>query len=193
MICLIAFLGNYGTQYEKTRHNTAWQFLQTLPFYNTLSWQDKFTGKYAFISRNKSDNFDKVHLLLPHTYMNLSGESVGSAVQFFKLKAEEVLIVHDEIELALGVVSLKWSGGLGGHNGLRSVKQNLGTEDFWRLRFGISKPEGKDIANYVLSPFSKSERQTLDFSFGIARGVLEKLLVAEDPHTLLPEYAKVKI
>ena len=93
--------------------------------------------------------------------MNLSGEAIADAAAFFKVKGEEILVVHDELELPVGTASLKWSGGLGGHNGLRSAKASLGTADFWRLRFGIGRPDHPDVAAYVLSDFTSDERITL--------------------------------
>ena len=157
MIKLVAFLGNYGSEYEHTRHNVAWQFASQLPFYNKLSFQQKFKGDYAAVETQtlaqwfcetkmyaKKDGStapipenapEKIYFLKPLTYMNLSGESVGELAHFFKINPDEILVVHDELELPMGTVSLKWSGGLGGHNGLRSMKATFGTADFWRLRF----------------------------------------------------------
>ena len=110
-----------------------------------------------------------MHLLKPETFMNLSGESVGAAASFFGIKPESILIVHDELELKPGILSFKWAGGLGGHNGLRSVKAVLGTADFFRLRIGIGRPDfsgqggnaSPDIAGYVLSRFAPSEHELL--------------------------------
>ena len=180
MIKLVAFLGNYGSEYEKTRHNVAWQFASQLPFYNRLNFQNKFKGDYAVVETSvlahwfaetgmysKKDGSDpivpggspdKIYFLKPLTYMNLSGESVGELARFYKILPEEILVVHDELELPLGTVSLKWSGGLGGHNGLRSMKSTFGTADFWRLRFGLTKPQNRDIADYVLSNFTADEQ-----------------------------------
>ena len=215
MIRLVAFLGNYGAEYEKTRHNTAWLFASALPFYNRLSWQQKFSGQYAVLSYSEflaaaeqtipallnkegrlvspKEPVDKIYFLKPETYMNLSGESIGKLAQFFKIKPEEILVVHDELELPPGTYSLKWSGGLAGHNGLRSTKAVLGTADFWRLRFGIGRPDGKDIANYVLSAFSKDESITMSLAFDAAAVLLGKVLLASDPQRLLPEWGKKKV
>lgn len=124
--------------------------------------------------------------------MNLSGESILEACQFFRIPPEEVLVVHDELELAPGLVSLKWSGGLGGHNGLRSAKASLGTADFWRLRFGIGRPTHPDVASYVLSDFSPDEKillsQVWPQASELLLGVLEK-----GPEPFLPEWAKKKV
>ena len=162
MISLVVFLGNYGREYEKTRHNAAWIFEESLPLASKLNWQSKFKGQYAVLDRaviaEMSESIcgtqlkcpasagEKVYFLKPETYMNLSGESIGALAAFYKIKPEEVLVIHDELELAPGTVSLKWSGGLGGHNGLRSTKAVLGTADFWRIRIGIGRPDHSDIA-----------------------------------------------
>ncbi|MDE5899255.1 MAG: aminoacyl-tRNA hydrolase [Treponemataceae bacterium] len=214
MIRLVAFLGNYGREYERTRHNAAWQFADALPFAGRLGWQEKFHGSYAAAERaalreafvecgllpasggglpRSADGAERVFFLKPETYMNLSGQSVGALADFFKIAPEEILVVHDELELPLGTVGLKWSGGLGGHNGLRSVKASLGTADFWRLRFGISKPSGADIAEYVLSPFLPDERIVLSQVFPQAAALLAKALVSADAARLLPEWRKKKL
>jgi len=189
MISLVAFLGNYGRQYAGNRHNVAWQFADAFPPTSSLSWQKKFKAQYA----NRQDASGKiVHFIKPETFMNLSGDSIGEACRFFKLKPEEVLVVHDELELPLGTISLKWSGGLGGHNGLRSANSALGTPDFWRLRFGIGRPEHPDVAGYVLSDFSSDERITLSLVWPPA-GALLLAVLENDPQTLLKEWAKKKV
>ena len=188
MILLVAFLGNFGKQYAGNRHNVAWQFADSVDFVSSLSWQKKFKAQYA------SKQFDgtSVHFLKPETFMNLSGESIIEACSFFRLKPENVLVIHDELELPLGTVSLKWSGGLGGHNGLRSTKASLGTADFWRLRFGIGRPEHPDVAAFVLSDFSSDERIALSLVWPATGELLSKIL-AQDPEPFLKEWAKKKI
>lgn len=136
---------------------------------------------------------EKIYFLKPETYMNLSGESIGELAHFFKIKPEEILVVHDELELKPGTISFKWSGGLGGHNGLRSTKATLGTADFWRLRFGIGRPNHPDVACYVLSRFSEDELITLDIAFSKAAKLLAKALTATKPERLLKEWGKVLI
>ncbi len=189
MISLVAFLGNYGREYERTRHNVAWQFADSLPFADTLNWQRKFKGLYA-----AADDLgpERVYFLKPETYMNLSGESVGELARFFKITPERILLVHDELELPPGTVSLKWSGGLGGHNGLRSAKAVLGTADFWRFRFGIGRPDHADVAGYVLSEFTADERIILSQIFPQSAAMLAQALKAE-PQKLLPEWNKKKL
>ena len=215
MIQLVVFLGNYGSEYSKTRHNVAWQFLDSLPFSSRFSWQQKFKGEFLSFSREElsslfceskilctkdgspvkvSDNAPpKVYFLKPLTYMNNSGLSAIELASFFKIKPEEILVVHDELEMALGFVSLKFSGGLGAHNGLRSMKSVFNTPDFWRLRFGLSKPSGVDIADYVLSPFSQDERIVLDSVFTQTHNLFAEILLSSSPEKLLQNWSKKKL
>lgn len=214
MIKLVAFLGNYGKEYEKTRHNVAWQFEDSLPFAAKLSWQKKFKGNFAVVEPellagwcaesgilSKKDGsavivppeMEKIYFLKPETYMNLSGESIIEICGFYKIKPEETLVVHDELELPLGTVSLKWSGGLGGHNGLRSTRQVFGTADFWRLRFGLTKPVGRDIADYVLGKFTGDEQIVLSQVFPQAAELLAKVLFSKEPAKFIQEWGKKKL
>jgi PTH1 family peptidyl-tRNA hydrolase len=124
--------------------------------------------------------------------MNRSGDSVWAAAVFFKIKPEHILVIHDELELSLGQVSLKFSGGLGGHNGLRSMKARFGTADFWRLRIGIGRPGHDDISGWVLSDFSPPERTILGPVLEAAAKALIRALVF-GPQGLLPEWSKKKI
>ena len=195
MISLVAFLGNVGRQYAGNRHNVAWQFADSLDCMETLSWQSKFKGQYAVYRMMPSASEAEprtIYFLKPETLMNLSGESIGAACDFFRLKPESVLVVHDELELPLGTVSLKWSGGLGGHNGLRSTKAALGTADFWRLRFGIGRPNHPDIASYVLSDFSPEERITLSRVWPQV-GTLFSEILEKGPEPFLKEWAKKRL
>lgn len=185
LIELVAFLGNTGKQYERNRHNAAWLFADSLSSVSILSWSKKFKGESATLNALGR----KIQLLKPHTFMNLSGESIAEAASFYKIKPERILVVHDELELPAGTFGLKWSGGLGGHNGLRSAKACLGTADFWRLRFGIGRPPHDDVALWVLSDFSKDELPAMNAAFQGAAGLFDALL-NEDPKKLLPEWKK---
>ena len=205
MIELTAFLGNPGGQYAATRHNAGRLLAERLPFYRSLEWRGKFQGRYAALdaARLQSDCGSaagasgmaapaKLHFLMPETYMNLSGDSVAAAAAFFKIPPERVLAVHDELELPLGTASLKFSGGLGGHNGLRSLKARLGSADFWRLRIGIGRPPHDDISGWVLSNFSPDETPLADQVLESCAGALVQALLA-GPETLLPQWSKKQI
>ncbi|MDR0601312.1 MAG: aminoacyl-tRNA hydrolase [Treponema sp.] len=191
MIELAVFLGNPGREYARNRHNAGRLLAEKLPFYESLAWRKKHRGLYAapdaafFAGR-------RVHLLMPETYMNLSGESAGEAASFFRIKAEDVLVVHDELELPLGIAAFKFGGGLGGHNGLRSIKAALGTADFWRFRIGIGRPSHDDISGWVLSDFSAAEEETLEPVLAASvQALLEAL--CSGPESLLPEWSRKTI
>lgn len=160
MIKLFVFLGNHGREYRGNRHNVAWQFLESLWLYPSLSWQRGFKGRWAAADGVAGRRW----FIAPETYMNLSGESAAEIARFYKVEPGETLVVHDELELPFGFFGLKDGGGLGGHNGLRSMKERFGTADFKRLRFGIGRPGHDDISGWVLSDFSADEREKLDCS-----------------------------
>jgi peptidyl-tRNA hydrolase, PTH1 family len=188
LIKLYAFLGNYGREYAGNRHNVAWQFLESLPFYGDLKWDRKFKGRYAM----RETDGGRCYYLLPETYMNLSGDSAAELMRFFHIEASEILAIHDELEVAFGTFGLKQGGGLGGHNGLRSLEARLGTRDFARLRFGIGRPEHDDIALYVLSDFTKEEREALVCAVFPAAAKALEAIGAEGFEQALAKYQKVK-
>ena len=113
LISLITFLGNPGKNYEYTRHNAAWLLAEKIPFFSSLVWQEKFKGKHASFT----DKGNRLTFLMPQTYMNLSGDCLQSCMSFFRIEPNEVIVVHDEIELPFGTIGFRKGGGLGGHNG----------------------------------------------------------------------------
>ena len=203
MIKLAAFFGNPGLKYSRNRHNAGRMLAQALPFFSSLSWQKKFKGLYA--AWQPAGALDNIHFLMPETYMNLSGESVFAAASFFKIKLEEIIVVHDELELPLGTISLKYSGGLGGHNGLRSMKKCFNSADFWRLRIGLGRPDSRlpgegsapkqaspEITDWVLSNFTGSELELLEPTLVMGVELLLQTF-SNEPESLLPLWAKKKI
>jgi PTH1 family peptidyl-tRNA hydrolase len=149
MIKLVVALGNPGREYEDTRHNIAWLVLDKFQAISSANWKSKFKGEYTDISIKG----EKVYFLKPSTYMNLSGESVQPLCKFFKIKPEEILVIHDELDLPFGQVVFKKGGGLAGHNGLKSITQHMGTQNFLRLRVGIDRPVHGSVSSWVLSKF----------------------------------------
>ncbi len=149
MIKLVVALGNPGIEYEMTRHNIAWLLLDCFDALENKPWKEKFKGLYTELSVLG----EKRYFLKPMTYMNLSGESVLPLCQFYKIKAEEVLVVQDEIDLSFGQIMFKKGGGLAGHNGLKSIAQHLGSSDFLRLRMGIGRPIHGSVSSWVLGKF----------------------------------------
>ena len=153
---LVAGLGNPGRAYERNRHNVGWMVVEELARRHSGSWRGKFSGRLAEIRIDGR----RVALLAPETYMNESGRSVGAALRFFKLEPQDLLVVHDEGDLDLGRIQARSGGGLAGHNGLRSVAEQLGTPDFLRLRVGVGRPERGDprpLSDYVLSDFTPED------------------------------------
>ncbi len=158
MFRFVTFLGNPGEKYSGTRHNMGWMISECCQFLQQLSWVKKFKGVYAV----QVFNGERVYFLKPLTYMNKSGDSVQELLHFFKIKPEELLVVYDDIELDFGYLDVKKGGGLGGHNGLKSIAQRLGTRDFYRFRIGVSRPaEGEDVSAYVLGGFKPDEKKDL--------------------------------
>ncbi|MBB6478389.1 aminoacyl-tRNA hydrolase [Spirochaeta isovalerica] len=153
MIRMMVFLGNPGLQYKNTRHNAAWLCSDYMDELKNGHWQNKFKG--SWLSCGSEDR--KVIYLKPETYMNKSGESVGAAASFFKIKPEEILVVHDDLELPFGEIGFRTGGGLAGHNGLKSISSHLGTRDFHRFRIGIGRPVHGSISSWVTGRFSGEE------------------------------------
>lgn len=157
MIKLVVGLGNPGEKYQKTRHNAGFWFLDLLE--KRFVEEKKFQGEYAKVVLAGKP----VHLLKPLTFMNASGRSVSACAKFYGIAPEEILVVHDELDLAEGVIRLKFDGGHGGHNGLRDIQSALGTKAFYRLRVGIDRPKTKEeVVNYVLDYPSKIARENID-------------------------------
>ena len=217
MIKLVAFLGNYGKEYEKTRHNVSWYFEDSLPFAGKLSWQNKFKGEIASFTPQELSQWacdtkiwskkdgspvlvpeespSHIYFLKPLTYMNLSGDSIIEVTNFYKIQPSEIMVVHDELELEPGFVSLNWSGGLGGHNGLRSTKAVLNTPDFFRLRFGIGRPDNDNIgvADWVLSRFTAEQQELMQNVFSQTNLLLVKVLLSKEPKDLVQGWGKKKL
>jgi PTH1 family peptidyl-tRNA hydrolase len=173
-IQLIVGLGNPGAEYEHTRHNAGAWFVEELAqkAHKSLRRETKFQGMHCFAHLDKND----CHLLVPNTYMNHSGISVKAVASFYKIDPAAILIAHDEIDLPVGQVRLKYEGGHGGHNGLRDIIQHLGTNKFYRLRIGVGRPTSKEVVDYVLEPPKRAEREQIDAGLLRANDVLALVL-----------------
>ncbi|MCP3140743.1 aminoacyl-tRNA hydrolase [Pyxidicoccus xibeiensis] len=171
---LIVGLGNPGREYERNRHNIGFMVVEALlPRARGELNQEKFAAKVG----QGTLAGERVLFVEPQTYMNLSGRSVAEAARFYKVAVEDVLVIHDELDLPFGRLQLKAGGGSGGHNGLKSTVASLGDESFIRLRFGIGKPEGPNarerVSGYVLGNFDDGERRQLDELIGRAVDMTE--------------------
>ena len=149
---LIAGLGNPGREYEQTRHNLGWLVVDELARRHGGSFRSKFSGRLS----EERIGEKKIALLKPETYMNESGRSIAAAASFFKVDPGALLVVHDDVDLESERLQARLGGGLAGHNGLRSIAQALGTNDFLRLRIGVGRPgrgDRRSVSDYVLSRF----------------------------------------
>lgn len=174
---LLVGLGNPGSKYQGTRHNIGFDAMACLVRrFGLTTGGERFGGRFG-TGRVEGE---PVSWLCPQTYMNLSGDSVGSVVQFYKLTPDDVFVFHDDLDIASGRIKMKRGGGHGGHNGLRSIQQALSSPDFFRVRLGIGRPPGgakaMDPARYVLEPFTTEERVILDDSLAKLPELLPILL-----------------
>jgi peptidyl-tRNA hydrolase, PTH1 family len=153
---LIVGLGNPGREHEGDRHNAGWMVVDELARRHDGSFKSKFSGQLAEL---RLDDL-RLALLKPETYMNVSGRSLGAAARFFKVPVEAIVVVHDDVDLAAGRLQARLGGGLAGHNGLRSIASELGSQEFLRLRIGVGRPgrgDRRDVADYVLSRFERED------------------------------------
>jgi peptidyl-tRNA hydrolase, PTH1 family len=169
-IRLIVGLGNPGAEYEPTRHNAGFWWLDEFARKHGVRFRDenKFHGQVARVQEHGRDTW----LLKPQTFMNASGRAVTALALFYKILPDEILVVHDELDLPPGSAKLKLGGGHGGHNGLKDIIAHLSTRDFWRLRIGIGHPgERSEVVNFVLKPPRKEEQELIDGALQRAQDV----------------------
>lgn len=153
---LVAGLGNPGPEHAHDRHNAGWMAVDELARRHDGSFRSKFSGRLAELRVGEA----RLALLKPETYMNLSGGPVGAAARFFKVEPDALVVVHDDVDLEPGRLQVRLGGGLAGHNGLRSIAQALGTQEFLRVRVGVGRPgrgDRRDVADFVLSRFEPEE------------------------------------
>ena len=155
---LIVGLGNPGREYEKTRHNAGFIAMDFFANKKAIGYVEKFGGLFNKIRVGDNDVF----LLKPLTYMNNSGQSVIQAVNFYKINPADIVVMHDDMDIPVGDVRYKTKGSAGGHNGIKSIIQHLGTQEFKRVKIGVSKPIEMTVVDYVLGKFSKEDRKLID-------------------------------
>lgn len=171
-IKLIIGLANPGERYALTRHNAGEWFVHLLTQHNSWRLESSLSSRVI-----KQMGPPPLLLAIPTTYMNLSGQAVQAMSHYYKITPEEILIAHDEIDLPAGTIRLKQAGGHGGHNGLRSIIQHLGTPAFWRLRIGVGRPaEASQVEHYVLHAPGKEEQASIDAALNRAQEILPLLL-----------------
>lgn len=176
---IIVGLGNPDKEYENTRHNTGFMTIDALASKCNISINK---NKHKALIGDGSINGEKVLLVKPQTYMNLSGDSVVEIVNFYKESIDNLIIVFDDIDIPLGKIRIKNNGSAGTHNGMKSIVNRLNTQDFKRIKVGIGKNDGIDLISYVLGKFSAEERKLLDGSIDNAVNAIIKIV--EDKNTV---------
>lgn len=172
---LIVGLGNPGKEYDKTRHNVGFMAVDNYILKKNLGcdWKSKFDG---LILQTEINN-EKVIFLKPITYMNLSGDSVKKVVDFFKINISDILVISDDLDLQVGNFKLKSSGSSGGHNGLKNIALRLGTDEFKRLKVGISKNDNGDVKDYVLGKINNNDYDIISKLFDYLVDVIDDFFV----------------
>jgi PTH1 family peptidyl-tRNA hydrolase len=175
-IRLVVGLGNPGKEYERTRHNAGFWLVER--FAKASGAALRKDGKFqALVGRDEGSG---VWLLLPQSFMNGSGRSVQMLAGFFKIKPEEILVVHDELDFAPGVARVKQGGGIAGHNGLKDISTRLGSHDYWRLRLGVGRPPaGREGADYVLEKPPAEDKTAIDEAIEKSLAVLPQMLAGD--------------
>lgn len=189
MIRLLVGLGNPGPEYEATRHNAGFWFIDEAArqLGANLAIERGYSGRAARVNRGEGP----VWLLQPLTFMNLSGKSVAALARFFKIAPSEILVAHDELDLLPGQVKIKLGGSHAGHNGLKDIQAQLGSADFWRLRLGIGHPGVKaEVINYVLRKPLAEQREAIDKSIEQSIKALDLLLSGNMEHAMMKIHAK---
>jgi peptidyl-tRNA hydrolase, PTH1 family len=189
-IRLVVGLGNPGKEYERTRHNAGFWLVERFASANGIALR-KDPKYQALVGRMEGGSVagsvagnaaagSQAWLLLPQSFMNASGRAVQMLAGFFKIKPEEILVVHDELDFPPGTARIKQGGGIAGHNGLRDISQRIGSHDYWRLRLGVGKPPpGTDGADYVLQKPSQEDREAIDFSIAKSLEILPQCLAGD--------------
>ena len=192
---LIAGLGNPGPEYSETRHNAGFWFVDACArkLGARLASESRYFGEAARIRAEGQD----LWLFKPLTFMNRSGQAVAALARFYKISPEEILVVHDELDLLPGEIRLKQGGGIGGHNGLKDIAAHLGSGDFWRLRLGIGHPRNlgmaQEVVDFVLHRPRAQEREAIDIA--LARGLdeLPAMLRGDFPAAMRRLHTKVEL
>ena len=182
---IIAGLGNPTREYEKTRHNVGFEVIDVLAdMLGTTVEEKKFKGCYG----RGIIGGEKVLLLKPQTFMNLSGESIRAASDFYKVDPEHIIIIYDYISLDVGQLRIRKKGSAGGHNGIKNIIAHLGTQEFPRIKVGVGdKPKKMDLADYVLSRFSKEDRAAMEDAFKAAAKAVE-VMITEGMDTAMNQF-----
>ena len=181
---LVVGLGNPGSEYVNTRHNIGFDLLDYIALNKKFEFNnEKFKAKYCIININN----EKVMLIKPLSYMNLSGEVVKKYVDYFKINKEDILVIQDDLDMELGRIKFVFNSSNGGHNGIRNIEDNLNTKEYLRLKIGILKDKNMETRDYVLDKFNKEELLKRDESFDKLIDVIDDF-VNKDNNYLMNKY-----
>ena len=182
---IIAGLGNPGQKYDKTKHNTGFMTMDHYLDEKDLSLdKDKFEGHWT----KQKINGEDVILLEPQTYMNESGRSVSQVANFFKVDPEDILIIQDDMDMPIGKIRIRANGKSGGHNGIKSIISDLGTEKFNRLKIGIRHPKNATVVSWVLTPFNDEQQKLMDDAFDTSVKIIDDFIAGRDSQYLMNKY-----
>ena len=182
---IIAGLGNPGQKYDKTKHNTGFMTMDHYLDEKDLSLdKDKFEGHWT----KQKINGEDVILLEPQTYMNESGRSVSQVANFFKVDPADVLIIQDDMDMPIGKIRIRANGKSGGHNGIKSIIRDLGTEKFNRLKIGIRHPKNATVVSWVLTPFNDEQQKLMDDAFDTSVKIIDDFIAGRDSQYLMNKY-----
>lgn len=182
---IIAGLGNPGQKYDKTKHNTGFMTMDHYLDEKGLSLdKDKFEGLWT----KQKINGEDVILLEPQTYMNESGRSVSQVANFFKVDPEDILIIQDDMDMPIGKIRIRANGKSGGHNGIKSIIRDLGTERFNRLKIGIRHPKNATVVSWVLTPFNDEQQKLMDDAFDTSVKIIDDFIAGRDSQYLMNKY-----
>lgn len=182
---LIAGLGNPGRKYDQTKHNTGFMALDHYLEKNGLTLdKDKFEGLWT----KQKINGEDVIFLEPQTFMNDSGKSIAQVANFFKIKPEDILVIHDDMDMPIGKIRIRANGKSGGHNGIKSIMACLGTNNFNRLKIGIRHPENESVVSWVLSPFNNDQQKLMDAAFETSENIINDFIKGKNAQYLMNQY-----
>lgn len=182
---IIAGLGNPGKKYDRTKHNTGFMAIDNYLDKNNLSLdKEKFEGKWT----KQKINGEDVIILEPQTFMNESGRSISQVANFFKVKPEDVLVIQDDMDMPIGKIRIRANGKSGGHNGIKSIIRDLGTEKFNRLKIGIRHPEKTSVVSWVLTPFNDEQQKLMDDAFSTSEEIIDDFIGGHDSQYLMNKY-----
>ncbi len=185
LLKIIAGLGNPGQKYDKTKHNTGFMTMDHYLDEKGLSLdKDKFEGLWT----KQKINGEDVILLEPQTYMNESGRSVSQVANFFKVDPEDILIIQDDMDMPIGKIRIRANGKSGGHNGIKSIIRDLGTEKFNRLKIGIRHPKNATVVSWVLTPFNDEQQKLMDDAFDTSVKIIDDFIAGRDSQYLMNKY-----